>query len=141
MPDGNKGFTVSTTAIGTPSDDHDRQPQREKIIDAVMAAGMTFWRDRDGIAYATVILDATIPNGAVAHYRMRGRRFGLTVRRIYGLANPVHGQRGTRPGAVSELGDGRGNPGARSLGPGGSSLSARGAAGRELRRGLDRPRR
>ena len=102
MPDGNKGFTVSTTAIGTPSDDHDRQPQREKIIDAVMAAGMTFWRDRDGIAYATVILDATIPNGAVAHYRMRGRRFGLTVRRIYGLANPVHGQRGTRPGAVSD---------------------------------------
>ncbi len=101
MPDGTKGFTVSAAAIGAHHDD-DKQPQREKIIDAVMMAGVTFWRDRDSIAYATVIADPTKPDGPVAHYRVCSRRFALIVRRLYGLANPVHGQYGTRPRAVSD---------------------------------------
>ncbi|MDA8249544.1 MAG: hypothetical protein M0Z28_10225 [Rhodospirillales bacterium] len=70
-----EGFTISAAAIGVQRDDDGKQPQREKIIDAALGAGVKFWRDGDGIAYATIILDPTKPDDAVAHFRVRSRRF------------------------------------------------------------------
>ena len=102
MPDGSKGFSVPGVTVGAARDDDDKQPQREKIIDAVRAAGVVFWQDQDGVAYATVRIDPANPDGAVARYRVRNRRFSLIVRRLYGVANPVMGQHGPRPGAVSD---------------------------------------
>ncbi len=83
--------------------DDDKQPQREKIIEAVDIAGVKFWRDPDGHAFAAVPLDPLdAEKCAVANYRVRGRRFALICRQLYGAANPVSGTRGTRPGSVSD---------------------------------------
>jgi hypothetical protein len=77
----------------------EKVPQRERIIDAVQTAGAVFWRDPDGIAYATV---PNLPEGAVMHLRVRGRKFALVCRLLYGAANKVNGSRGERPGSVSD---------------------------------------
>ncbi len=72
--------------------------QRELIIEAVQDAGVIFWRDADGFAFATVPL-----NGTLRRYRVRSRNFGLVVRSLYGEANPVTGRNGiTRHGSVSD---------------------------------------
>ena len=100
MADGGKGFTMSGFAAG---DEKDDLPQREKIIEAVDMAGVKFWRDPDGHAFAVVPVDPLDPEkGAVANFRVRGRRFALICRQLYGAANPVRGPRGTRPGSVSD---------------------------------------
>ena len=97
MPDGSKGFTIS----GIEPDE--RQPQREKIIEAVAAAGVVFFRCPDGHAYATVPLNPDLGDASpVAHYRVRGRRFQLLCRKLFGTANPVASARGARPGSVSD---------------------------------------
>jgi hypothetical protein len=100
MADGSKGFTISGI---TSDDDSGKAPQRDRIIEAVQACGVSFWRDADGTAFATVPVNPLdIEQGAVAHYRVRGRRFALICRQIYGAANPVSGARGVRPGSVSD---------------------------------------
>jgi hypothetical protein len=101
MPDGSKGFSISGIT-STDEKDDDRQPQREKIIDAVIAAGVKFWHDRDGHAYASVPCNVLEPDGAVMHLPVRRRRFALTCRRLFGAANPVVSQHGIRPGSVSD---------------------------------------
>lgn len=82
-----------------PDDDDDqKQPQRERIIEAVQDAKVTFWRDADGDAFATV------PRGdEIRRYRVRSRSFAMVVRSLYGQANPVTGRNGVRPGSVSDL--------------------------------------
>ena len=98
MADGGKGFVISEAAAAD-----DKTPQRERIIDAVQARGVTFWHDLDGVAFATVPIDPQdIENGAIAHYRVRGRRFNLVCRQTYGTANPVTNTRGKRLGSVSD---------------------------------------
>jgi hypothetical protein len=73
-------------------------PQRELIIEAVQNAGVIFWRDADGNAYATAPI-----GGTLRRYRLRSRAFGLLVRSIFGRANPAASRNGsTRPGSVSE---------------------------------------
>src|SRR3954451_21498900 len=89
------GFTIKNTP--PQNDDSERTPQREKIIDAVQAAGAMFWRDPDGHAFAAVPCDIKDPGGAIMHLRVRGRRFALICRRLYGAANWVNGPRGARP--------------------------------------------
>jgi len=101
--DSSAGFTVDDAPPGNGADnDNKRQAQRELIIEAVQAAGVLFWHDPDGHAFASVPLAADRPEGAVMHLRVRGRRFALVCRRLYGVANPVQGARGFRPGSVSD---------------------------------------
>jgi energy-coupling factor transporter ATP-binding protein EcfA2 len=98
MADSGKGFIISEAASAD-----DRTPQRERIIDAVQARGVTFWRDLDGMAFATVPIDPQdIENGPIAHYRVRARRFNLVCRQTYGAANPVTNIHGKRLGSVSD---------------------------------------
>jgi hypothetical protein len=101
MLDGGKGFTIAGITAADYKDG-DKQPQREKIIDAVAAAGVKFWQDPDGHAFAMVPCKITDPDGAVKHLRVRSRKFSLVVRRLYGEANAVSGPRGTRPSSVSD---------------------------------------
>src|SRR3954470_12259383 len=76
MADGGKSFTIAGVSVGN---DENKLPQRERIVDAVLAAGVLLWRDADGTAYATAPLDPANPeHGPVAHHRVRGRRFALT---------------------------------------------------------------
>lgn len=95
-----------TPVIETPrpsaGDETKDLPQREKIIDAVVVAGVKIWRDLDGHAFVTVPCKITESDGAVMHLRVRGRRFALICRRLYGEANPVSGRHGNRPGSVSD---------------------------------------
>src|SRR5580700_271477 len=90
------GFTVSDAPTG--EEKKERTPQRERIIEAVQNAGVTFWRDADGHGFATVPLEGTL-----RRYRVRSRTFGLVVRSLYGAFNRVTGRNGsTRPGSVSD---------------------------------------
>ena len=87
MDDASKpgGFTV---ADAPPSDERpsdteaSRSPQREKIVDAVQAAGVRFWRDPDGHAFATVPCSIEKLDGAIMHLRVRGRKFALICRQL-----------------------------------------------------------
>ncbi|MBL6080215.1 hypothetical protein JMJ56_19540 [Belnapia sp. T18] len=78
-----------------------RETKTEKIIAAVLDAGVTFWRDPRGTAYATVPRE-----GRTERYPVRWTAFKNIVRLIYGDANPVtvKGKAGetVRPGAVSD---------------------------------------
>ena len=40
--------------------------------------------------------------GALMYFRVRARRFALICRKLYGVANPVDGKHGSRPGSVSD---------------------------------------
>ena len=98
------GFTVKDepppgSAAG---EKQEKVPQREKIIEAVADAGVQFWCDPDGHAFATVPCEDPEPDGPIMHLRVRGRRFALICRRLYGEANPVNGPYGSRPGSVSD---------------------------------------
>ena len=101
--DPSAGFTVHDAPPGKGADDDKRrQSQRELIIESVQAASVQFWHDPDGQAFATVPLSADRPEGAVMYLRVRGRRFALICRTLYGAANPVIGTHGSRPGSVSD---------------------------------------
>lgn len=69
-------------------------PQRDKIVKAVLDAKVTFWRDADGEAYATVPCEKRIER-----YRVRSTAFRNIVRGIYGDAFP---SKFGKPGAVSD---------------------------------------
>lgn len=95
------GATAAGAAAGPPGsgacDGSARQSRREAIIAAVDDAGVRFWRDRRGDAYATV------PRaGRLERYAVRSREFRNHVQLIYGDANPVAGGAGgkLRPGSA-----------------------------------------
>ena len=96
MPD---GFTISDPPAPPENADAKgrKQSQRERIIDSVQDAEVTFWRDADGNAFATVPYQEQ-----KRRYRVRSRAFALMVRSLYGAANPVTGKNGARPGSVSD---------------------------------------
>ena len=75
--------------------------QRDRLLEAVLGAGLTFWRDPDGTAYAT--LPACDTSGQ-QRYAVRSRRFALVVRALYGRANQrsVGGRGLVIPGSVSD---------------------------------------
>ncbi len=89
-------------ATDAKADDNEALPQRERIVEAVLAAGVTIWRDADANAFATVPLDPAAPDAAVMYLDVRSRRFALKARQLFGEANPVTGARGARPGGVSD---------------------------------------
>lgn len=99
MADGDAGkvkFTLEPA--GAAADEGKRQAQRDRIIEAVLAAGVGFWRDADGNAFARVKL----PGGGLARYRVRSRAFALVVRALYGDVNPRAVGATTIPGSVSD---------------------------------------
>lgn len=78
-------------------DADDPKALRDRAINAVLDAGVTFWRDPDHAVYASV------PHaGAVQRYRVRSGAFGRVVRRLYGSANPVKAKHGTRLGSLPD---------------------------------------
>lgn len=78
-----------------------RESRSERIVSAVLDAGVTFWRDPRGTAYATIPREERIER-----YAVRGTSFKNIVRLLYGDANPaaVKGKAGetARPGSVSD---------------------------------------
>ncbi len=77
-------FTIADAPDAAHDEEGKKTAQRERIIEAVEDAGLTFWRDADGDAYASRPVD-----GRIERYKVRSRRFGLLVRSIYGAANPA----------------------------------------------------
>ena len=69
-------------------------PQREKIIKAVQDAKVTFWRDEDGEAYASVPQDKH-----VERYRVQSSAFRNVVRGLYSHAFT---KKGGTPVAMSD---------------------------------------
>lgn len=110
MADGDVGKSIVENVLGKPSagkPDGDgpgegaKKAQRDRLLEAVLGAGVAFWQDADGIAYAT------IPAGegmGQQRYRVRSRRFALMVRDLYGRANQrqVGGMGLVIPGSVSD---------------------------------------
>jgi hypothetical protein len=106
-PSGASGFTIidPPESEGAPPTKDESRPggknngaQREEIVAAVDSAGVVFWHDPDGNAYATVPSKTSL-----RRYRVQSRAFRLVVRLIYGSANPTSGRHGTvRPRSVSE---------------------------------------
>lgn len=104
MPDGaippsGAGFTVTEAPASTGKDERAKLPQRDKLIEAVLAAGVTFWRDADGTAFATVPGEG----GQFARHRVRARTFALVIRGIYGERHSRILESGrVIPGSVSD---------------------------------------
>jgi energy-coupling factor transporter ATP-binding protein EcfA2 len=78
-----------------------RENKRDQVIDVVLDAGVMFWRDSHGTAYATVPRE-----NRLERYPVSGRSFRNIVRLLYGAANPVpvKGKPAgvTRPGSVPD---------------------------------------
>ncbi len=74
-----------------------KTPASDLVIDAVLGAGVTFWRDADGEVYARV----SVGDG-VMNLPIRGKRFETVCRQLYGRAFPVMGAHGKRPGGVND---------------------------------------
>lgn len=78
-----------------------RENKREKVIAAVLDAGVTFWRDRRGAAYATVLRE-----GRTERHAVRSTTFKNIVRLLYGDAFPVvvkgKAAEALRPGSVPD---------------------------------------
>jgi putative DNA primase/helicase len=74
---------------------------RDRVIEAVLDAGATFWLDERKEAFATVLRD-----GRIERHAVRSRTFKAIVRLLYGDANPVavgrNGGRLPRPAAVPD---------------------------------------
>jgi hypothetical protein len=92
-------YTITDQQAAVDSDDNGkrRAPQRDRIVEVLLAAGVTFWRDRDGYAFATVRRQELIER-----HRVESRRFKLLIRSIYGAAFPTMSSRGSIPGGVSD---------------------------------------
>lgn len=76
MPDG-AGFTV--TELPAEEEGKRGPPQRDRIVAAILKAGLTFWCDREGKGYASWEHD-----GRIERHPIRSQRFKLIVRGIYG---------------------------------------------------------
>lgn len=87
-------------------------PQRQKIIETVINAGITFWRDLDGNTFATVPGRA----GEIARYRVRSTDFRMIVRSLYAQAHPAKTNTGTIPGSVSDTAMGEALPAFEAMG-------------------------
>jgi len=91
-----EGFTVRDDRPEDEAEEGRRGPgQRQKIIDAVLDAGVIFWRDPDWNTYATVIGK----DGETARFRVRSRAFSMLVRTIYAERHPT---KNGHPGSVSD---------------------------------------
>lgn len=76
----------------------DKTAQRDKVIEAVIAAGAEFWRDPDGIAYVTLRRD-----GRIERYRVRSAAFRAVIRAIYAARYPRETDEGLLlPGSISD---------------------------------------
>lgn len=95
------GFSLTEIhpATATAAPTGRKQGQREKCIDAVLSAGVTFWRDADGTAYASIPR-----NGTVQRHKVRSHGFNQFVRLTYGDANSVISETTGKPrvGAISD---------------------------------------
>ena len=99
------GFTVRDAAAEAPppaapqDDKAPREAKRERIIQAVLDAGVTFWRDQRGEAFATVPRE-----GRIERYPVRSRAFRNVVLLLHGDAHPVIRKDGAtaRPGSAPQ---------------------------------------
>ncbi len=99
MADGSIPGVIFEPAGGSGGEDAKKQAQRDKLLEAVLGAGVGFWRDADGTAFATVPGEG----GKLARYRVRSRAFALVIRGIFGARNPRTVGSGTViPGSVSD---------------------------------------
>ncbi len=100
MADGSIPGVILEPAGGSGNgEDGKKQAQRDRLLEAVLAAKVGFWRDADGAAYATVPGEG----GKLACYRVRSRVFALVIRGIYGQSNPrTVGSGAVLPGSVSD---------------------------------------
>ncbi|MGY4800158.1 hypothetical protein [Teichococcus aerofrigidensis] len=89
-----EGFTILTDK---PQQDEEegRTGQRQQIVDAVLDAGVLFWRDPDWNTFATV----KGQRGEIARFRVRTKAFAMLVRSIYAKRHPT---RSGHPGSVSD---------------------------------------
>ena len=95
------GFTVVDGAGIPASEPENRRgpPQRDKVLEVVLAADLTFWRDADGAAYATIPeKDGCGPQ----RHAVRSSLFRLLLRALYGAARQrtVGGRQ--VPGSISD---------------------------------------
>lgn len=100
MPNGLR--VVEDDTSGDAPGEGAKTAQRDRILEAVLRAGLNFWRDEDGEAYANVPASNT---SGQQRYRVRSPRFALLVRSLYGQANPrqIGAAMGrVIPGTVSE---------------------------------------
>src|SRR3954452_17602363 len=107
MADAAAGFMVRQVEPDELADEKERggkQAQRDRILETVLAAGITFWRDADGTAYATVpSRDGAAGRVGPQRYRVQSRLFRLLVRHLYGAENRRALPNGTViPGSVSD---------------------------------------
>ncbi len=88
-------------AKGNKQEGETRENKRDQVIAAVLDAGVAFWRDAGGAAYATVARE-----GRVERHAVRSSTFKNIVRLLYGDANPVamksRGADAVRPGSVPD---------------------------------------
>ena len=88
-------------AKATKQEGEARENKRDQVIAAVLDAGVTFWRDTRGAAYATVRRE-----GRVERHAVRATTFKNITRLLYGDANPVamksRGADAARPGSVPD---------------------------------------
>jgi len=92
------GVEHMITALDESEEEGKKLTQRERLLETVLAAGITFFHDADGCAFAAVPGDG----GSLSYYRVGSRRFELAARVIYGNANrSVVGAKGVViPGSV-----------------------------------------
>ncbi len=77
-----------------------RDAERDRVVDAVLNAGVTFWRDARDEAYATVPRE-----GRIERHPVRSRTFRNAVRLIFGELDaiaPVGSGATPRPGVVRD---------------------------------------
>jgi len=72
----NRGQPAPAAAASGERESGKPPPQRQRVIEAVLGAGVQFWHDDDGNAYCTVPLDG----GELARFRVRSHGFRLFVR-------------------------------------------------------------
>ena len=77
------GYTIKDS-VDADADEAPKKAQRERLLEAVLRAGVAFWQDADGTAYATVPASGSMGQ---QRYRVRSRRFALVVRDFYGRAH------------------------------------------------------
>jgi len=75
-----------------------KPPQRDQVIEAVLAAGATFWADPDRVPFCTIER-----HGRTERYKVRSTAFRQVVRAIYAERNPRQTDTGLMlPGSVGD---------------------------------------
>ncbi|HQT74094.1 MAG TPA: hypothetical protein PLX84_09140 [Acidiphilium sp.] len=92
------GFHEIPAAAGSDEGKCRKPPQRDQVIEAVLAAGAIFWADPDRVPFVTIER-----NGRTERYKVRSAAFRQVVRAIYAERNPRQTDAGLMlPGSVGD---------------------------------------